>query len=79
MPPGMIIGATIAVTVSMGDWFTRAFGAAVEDIRHKLEETWYGREVTPRSFGENSREADERTMAERAGWTPPTHDHGIDR
>jgi hypothetical protein len=76
----MIIGATIATTVSMGDWFARAFGSSVADIRHKLvEEAWFGREVTPRPLGGNGREPDERTMAERAGWTPPTHEHGIDR
>jgi len=80
MPHGMIIAATIAVTASMHNWFAKAFGATVADIRHKLvEEAWFGREVTPRPFAGNGREPDERTMAERAGWTPPAHEHGIDR
>ena len=45
------------------DWFAKAFGAAVDDIRkHVIEEPWFGRAVTPPH-------RPERSMAETLGWT----------
>lgn len=77
------------------DWFSNAFGATVEDIRHKLvEEGWFGRTVTPRTMRRSQEpEAERTTLAEQFGWgkpddrqTPereaplsPQHGHDFDR
>jgi hypothetical protein len=74
--------------LTMGDWFTRAFGATVTDLRQKLvEEAWFGRQVTPRLFdsaghGSDRDQEPEDSLAELLGWerddTPerdePDHD-----
>lgn len=55
------------------DWFSNAFGATVEDIRHKLvEEGWFGRTVTPRTMRRGQEpEAERTTFAELFGWGKP--------
>lgn len=61
------------------DWFSRAFGAAVDDMRKKLiEEPWFGRAVT-------SPHRNHHSIAQEMGWDQPpsdvkpaTQDHGHD-
>lgn len=49
--------------MSNADWFARAFGAAITDIRQKLvEEPWFGRPVTPPVH------AVQPSLAEAMGW-----------
>ena len=64
--------------MSNRDWFANAFGAAVEDIRHKLvEEGWFGRTVTPRTLRKGQEnQADQRSLAEQFGWGKGTDDGG---
>ena len=46
-----------------GDWFTRAFGSAVDDIRKRvIEEPWFERAVTPPYRPDKS-------AADDLGWT----------
>lgn len=74
------------------DWFTNAFGATVEDIRHKfVEEGWFGRTVTPRSPRHpTAQPSEQRTLAEQFGWgnshdretthaPAQDHSHDLDR
>jgi hypothetical protein len=61
------------------DWFVKAFGAAVDDIRKRLvEEPWFGREVTP--------PLQEKPMAHTLGWEQekpaqgePDRSHDVER
>ena len=43
----------------MLDAFIRAIGEAITDVRHKMEESWFGREVTPESGPFPGRGADD--------------------
>lgn len=61
------------------DWFSRTFGAAIDDVRKKLiEEPWFGRAVTPPHRNHSS-------LSQEMGWdqppsevAPPAQDHGHD-
>ena len=45
------------------DWFARAFGAAVDDVRKRVvEEPWFGRAVTPPLRPDH-------TVSDALGWT----------
>lgn len=63
------------------DWFSNAFGATAEDIRHKLvEEGWFGRTVTPRTLRQNHEpQSEHATLAEQFGWGKPTDERADDR
>jgi len=53
----------------MANWFDRAFGAAVADVRQKLvEEAWFGRVAAPRPENFGRIAADDRPPGERLGW-----------
>lgn len=53
----------------MVDWFVRAFGAAIEDVRHRLvEEPWYGKSTT------TDRDP-ARSPSEQLGWDRAAPDH----
>jgi hypothetical protein len=57
----------------MLDAFTRAFGAAINDVRQRgVEEPFWGKIVSPRSqtitLGTGDRAAGEQSPAERLGW-----------
>lgn len=57
----------------MSDWFSRAFGSAVADVRQKLvEEAWFGKTVTPRPFAGHTPDSTPQTFAERMGWDQPS-------
>jgi len=67
------------------DRFTAAFGEAINDIRNRFEESWFGRAVTPDNPATNP--GDHRlSFAEQLGWdrssghdgTDRKHGHGID-
>jgi hypothetical protein len=63
------------------DWFAKAFGAAIDDVRKRVvEEPWFGRAVTPPL-------RPDRTASDELGWTkggeinphqPQTPDQGHD-
>lgn len=61
----------------MADWFARAFGGAVEDIRAELiDRAWFGRNPRPAQPGSDDKAPAEH---EEPGHADPTHDHEIDR
>lgn len=66
----------------MSDWFVRAFGSALADIRQRcLEEPYFGKIVTPRSQTITLSTPGEKSPGEALGWTrePEEPDRGIDR
>jgi hypothetical protein len=67
--------------MSSSDWFTRAFGAALADIRQKVvEEPTYGRAVTPRATSITLNSPGEKSPGEGLGWGhAPEPERGIDR
>jgi alkylated DNA repair dioxygenase AlkB len=52
------------------DWFSSAFGAAIDDIRKRVvEEPWLGRAVTPK-HGDHS-------VSDALGWTREGQDSPV--
>jgi hypothetical protein len=55
--------------VNGGDWFTRAFGGAVDDIRARVtEEPWFERAIAPPYRPDKS-------AADDLGWTKKGEGH----
>ena len=70
------------------DWFARAFGELIADVRHKVvEEPWFGRAVTPAPLTQPQVQS----LAEGLGWAqggsassrvapePNEREHSIER